>query len=101
MPLVTTNLVVAEAHRLILFRLGLRASAVLLDRIDASRRLSVIYASPEHHRAARAWLDRLSDHPITYTDAISFAVMEAAGCREALTFDNDFIIAGFQRWAPL
>ncbi len=99
-PLVTTNLVVAEAHRLTLFRLGLRASALLLDRIDASTRLSVIYASPEHHRAAREWLQRLSDHRITYTDAVSFAVMESLGCREALTFDNDFVIAGFRRWAP-
>jgi predicted nucleic acid-binding protein len=99
-PLVTTNLVVAEAHRLTLFRLGLRASALLLDRIDASTRLSVIHASPEHHRAAREWLQRLSDHRITYTDAVSFAVMESLGCREVLTFDNDFVIAGFRRWAP-
>jgi hypothetical protein len=99
-PLVTTNLVVAEAHRLTLFRLGLRASALLLDRIDASTRLSVVYASPEHHRGAREWLQRLSDHRITYTDAVSFAVMESVGCREALTFDNDFAIAGFRRWAP-
>ena len=66
----------------------------------ASTRLSVVSASPEQHRAAREWLERLSDHRITYTDAVSFAVMASAGCREALTFDNDFVIAGFGRWAP-
>ena len=93
-------MVVAEAHRLILFRLGLRAAALLLDRIDGSARVSLVHASPEHHRAARAWLARLSDHRITYTDAVSFAVMDAMGCREALSFDNDFLIAGFQRWEP-
>lgn len=97
--LVTTNLIIAEAHRLTLFRLGPRASGLVLDRIDASARLSVVYASREHHRNARTWLERLSGHRITYTDAVSFAVMESMGCREALTFDNDFLVAGFRRWA--
>jgi predicted nucleic acid-binding protein len=99
-PLITTNLVVGEAHRLTLFRLGGRAAALLLDRIDASPRISLVHAAPEHHRAAREWLARLADHRITYTDAVSFAVMDAMACRDALTFDNDFLVAGFQRWPP-
>ena len=50
-------------------------------------------------RRAREWLDKLADQTITYTDAASFAVMEALRCTEALTFDHDFLIAGFSRWS--
>ncbi len=35
-PLITTNLIVAEVHRFILFHMGIRPAALLLDRIDAS-----------------------------------------------------------------
>jgi predicted nucleic acid-binding protein len=59
-PLITTDLVVAEAHRLTLFRLGGRAAALLLDRIDASPRISLVHASSDPHRAAREWLARLA-----------------------------------------
>ena len=42
---------------------------------------------------------KLANQAITYTDAASFAVMEALRCTEALTFDHDFLIAGFSRWS--
>ena len=48
-----------------------------------------------HHGAARRWLSRMAPRPITYTDAVSFAVMEAAQCRQYLGFDGDFAAAGF------
>lgn len=37
---------------------------------------------------------------LTYTDAVSFAVMDALRCTVALTFDHDFLVAGFSRWTP-
>ena len=37
---------------------------------------------------------------LTYTDAVSFAVMDALRCTVALTFDHDFPVAGFPRWRP-
>jgi len=33
---------------------------------------------------------------VSYTDAASFAVMEALECRLALRFDHDFVVAGFE-----
>lgn len=97
-PLVTTNLVIAEVYRLTLFRAGVDAAMRALDRIDASRRVVVHHASGEDHLAARQWLKRLAPKPITYTDAVSFAVMEGTACRYVLGFDNDFAAAGFERW---
>ena len=98
--LLTSNLVLAEIHRLALVRMGIRPAAALLDRIEASRLVTIVHASAEHHRIARGWLRKLADQPISYADAVSFAVMESTRCRVAMTFDRHFIVAGFRRWNP-
>jgi predicted nucleic acid-binding protein len=96
--LITTNLVVAEVHRLLLFRAGVAAAAHALNRLEESPALTIEFPTGEHHRAAREWLARLSNHPITYADAVSFAVMTTSRCDAALTFDSDFERAGFPLW---
>ena len=96
--LLTTNLVVAEVHRLLRARVGVRAATRVLDRFEASPLTLVEFATAEHHRAARAWLGRLEDQAISYTDAVSFAVMEATRCAAALSFDHGFERAGFRLW---
>ena len=98
--LVTTNLVLTELHRLLLFRAGVRAAGAALARVDDSALATVHFPGSAHHRAARDWLARLANHPVTYTDAVSFAVMQAEGCRQVMTFDSDFSTAGFERWEP-
>lgn len=97
-PLVTTNLVIAETHRLTLFRAGVIPALRALERMDASASLAMHFATPEDHAAARRWLTRLAPRPITYTDAVSFAVMEATRCDHVLGFDDDFAAAGFTLW---
>ena len=72
-----------------------RKSVRRIDRIDASPLVTVEFAGRAHHQAARAWLP---DQRISYTDAVSFAVMEAARCATALSFDQDFTLAGFRLW---
>ncbi len=96
--LLTTNLVLAEVHRLLLFRAGIRAAATALDRIEASEHVQVVFATEDDHRAARQWMSRLGDQRITYTDAVSFAVMESRKCGTVLGFDHDFLVAGFRFW---
>ena len=97
-PLLTTNLIIAETHRLTLFRAGVEPALRALDRIDASPSVAVHFPTANDHAAARRWLERLAPHPTTYTDAVSFAVMEAAACRQVLGFDEDFVTAGFTLW---
>jgi uncharacterized protein len=99
-PLVTTNLIVAEVHRFILFHVGIRPAALVLDRVAASPLLTVEFVTAAHHTAARRWLAKLADQVITYTDAVSFAVMETARCTSAMSFDHDFEVAGFRLWRP-
>ena len=97
-PLVTTNLVIAEAHRLTLFRAGLQPALRALEAIDASTSVTIHFATAADHAAARRWLTRLAPRPITYTDAVSFAVMETSRCSHVLGFDHDFAAAGFTLW---
>jgi predicted nucleic acid-binding protein len=96
--LVTTNLILAEVHRLALARMGIRPAATMLDRIEVSRLVSLVHATAEHHRSARGWLAKLSDQRISYVDAMSFAVMEATRCQAVMTFDRHFEVAGFRIW---
>jgi len=96
--LVTSNLVMAEVHRLLLFRAGIRAAAVALTALSRSRFVHPHFATAADHRAAGAWLERLNDQVITLTDAVSFAIMHEQDMRQALSFDSDFWIAGFELW---
>jgi len=91
-------LVVAETHRLTLFRAGVQAARRFLELIDESPSVTIHFPLAGHHTAARGWLERLGSRPVTYTDAVSFAVMQAAGCDHVLTFDQDFAAAGFTLW---
>jgi len=97
-PLLTTNLVIAETHRLTLFRAGLQPALRALERMDASPSVATHFATADDHAAARGWLERLAPRPVTYTDAVSFAVMEEHRCDHVLGFDQDFAAAGFTLW---
>ncbi len=98
--LMTTNLVLAEVHRLILHRVGMRAANLALDRIESSARTSILFATDVHHHAAKPWLRGLRGRRVTYTDAVGFAVLNASRCAGFLSFDSDFLVAGFSPWSP-
>jgi predicted nucleic acid-binding protein len=97
--LVSTNLVIAEVHRLTLFRAGLQPALRGLDGIGASPSVTIHFATADEHAAARSWIERLAPRPVTYTDAVSFAVMSATACSQVLGFDEDFAVAGFTSWS--
>lgn len=94
--LITTSLVLAEVHRLTLFRVGSAPAVRALDLIGASPSVTVRFPGTAEHAAARRWRERLAPRPVTCTDAVSFAAIEATGCSAVL----DFEAAGFARWRP-
>jgi uncharacterized protein len=94
--LLTTNLVLAEVHRLLLYRAGIHAAVVALEKIEASPLVGIEFVTIHHHKSAKSWLNSLSAHSITYTDAISFAVIEASDCARVLSYDRHFHLAGFE-----
>ena len=93
--IVTTNLVVAETHALLLRRAGRRASLAFLQAVRQTPN-QVEYITPEREAAAIGnWIERFSDQPFSLADAASFVVMTELGIREALTLDHHFMTAGF------
>jgi predicted nucleic acid-binding protein len=98
--LLTTNLVLAEVQRAVLFRMGPRAATAALERMVRLAGTRVEFETAEHHRAAVAWLQKLADQALTYTDAVSFAIMTAAHCTQVVGFDRHFAVAGFVPWQP-
>lgn len=94
--IVTTNLVVAETHALLLHRTSYRAALTFVTEVVVAPTL-VVSSTPElEERARRDWLVRYSDQSFSFTDAVSFAVMRERKIREALTLDHHFATAGFQ-----
>ncbi len=98
--LITTNLVLAETYTLIRYELGWTAAMTFLERVKSSPRIEVERAGSELEAAAEEILKRYRDHPFSYTDAVSFAVMKARSITEAFTFDRHFATAGFNPPGP-
>jgi predicted nucleic acid-binding protein len=93
--IVTTNLVVAETHALLLRRGGREAALRFLGEVGREPIL-VETSTPEiAERARLEWLVRFKDQDLTLTDAVSFVVMTNRGIREALALDQQFAAAGF------
>lgn len=84
--LVTTNLVVAEAHALILSRLG----RVLAARWLLSLTAGVIRVTEEDESRAKSIIVTYHDKDFSYCDAASFAVMERLSLSQALAFGVHF-----------
>ena len=91
----TTNLVVAEAHALLLRRAGLHAASAYLRAVREAP-TEIEYITSEREAAAiEHWIERFSDQPFSLADAASFVVMTELGIREVLTLDRHFTVAGF------
>ena len=94
---ITTNLVVAETHALLLRRGGRGPALRFLTEIR-SEPILVETSSPDLERRAIAdWLDRYVDQNFTLTDAVSCTVMADRRIGEALALDRHFTTAGFVR----
>ena len=95
-PLITTNVVIYEAHALLLrlSRSGPRADVAsparrFLQQIDAGL-CSVEHINGDDHRVARQVIDSHQDKSFSYCDALSFVVMERLGIEIAASFDRHF-----------
>jgi len=94
--LVTTNLVVAETHALIMRRIHRGAALAFVREVVRAPNL-VLSSSPEIQAGAtNDWLDRFEDQDFSMTDAVSFFVMKQRGICDALALDHHFTIAGFE-----
>lgn len=93
--IVTTNLVVAETHALLLRRTSQKVALTFVREVRRAPNI-VVASSAEYEESAVAdWLEKFDDQSFSFTDAVSFAVMADRGIREALALDHHFAVAGF------
>ena len=95
--LLTSNLVVAETYTNLRQMLGHRKAVSFLDIVEQSRRLQCVWSSQELEAQACDILRQYDDQDFSYTDAVSFALMQHLKLTEAFAFDHNFSTMGFVR----
>ena len=93
--LTTTNLVIAETYVLIRRAIGHQPAISFLENIAASPRVIKISSDSALEEAAEDILRKCQDQNLSYTDAVSFAVMKQYEIIQAFSFDQHFVTAGF------
>ena len=90
-----TNYVVSETYTLLRSRLGSRVALGFLEQVRADPFVRRVQVSEAWEAEAELLLAQYHDQRFSYVDATSFVAMRHLGLSEALTFDSDFLIAGF------
>ena len=93
-----------EGHRSALrFGMTIAQAPVLSDCEELPRQvsgppgLSLIYSTPDVERRAWDIFARYDTAGFTFTDCVSFAVMQMLGIKKAFTYDAHFELMGFER----
>lgn len=95
--LVTTNLVVAELHTLVVRERGAPDGCALLDAVYSDPLYRVISVTRHLESAAvDRWLRPYKDYQFSLTDAVSFEVMRGERIEQALALNRHFEVAGFR-----
>ena len=92
---VTTNLVLAETHALLLRRVGGRVALRFLREVLREPLLVEPSTPVLELRAIEEWLEHFDDHDFSPVDGVSIVIMRDRNISEALTLDHRFAAAGF------
>lgn len=95
----TTNVILIEAHALILSRLGIPQGQDFLGDLERSATTVVRVRAADEVRA-RQIIYRYDDKDFSMTDALSFTVMERLQITRTFTFDRHFAQYGFTVLRP-
>jgi predicted nucleic acid-binding protein len=94
---VSTSLVVAEVHGLLLRSHRPSVGRDYLEAVLASTAVTILAADVDLLQVAIVdWIGRYADQPFSLCDAVSFAVMQRERVTHAFAFDRHFEVAGFQ-----
>lgn len=91
--LYTTNYLVDETYTLFLARMGYRFAVQFLDEVKAGT-VTIVRVKASDEERAEEILRQYQDKRFSYTDAVSFAVMQRLGIEAAFSFDRNFIEYG-------
>lgn len=86
---ITTNIVIIETHALLIARMGADVARQFLQDIDSSR-TTIVRARAADETAAKQIIFDQRDKAYSFTDAISFVVIDRLAISYALSFDRHF-----------
>ena len=90
----TANVLLIEAHALVPSTLGIAPAVEFVRGLRQSKTVTVRIRQRDEDDALKL-LTRYLDKDSSFTDAISFVVMDRLGIRAAFTFDHHFAQCGF------
>ena len=93
---VTSNLVLAELLSFFSRHGDLRGVLQFQRTLLEDHAIKVIWIDSPLHRAASQTLEKFSNLHLSFTDAVSLALMKKERLTQALAFDDDFIKAGYE-----
>ncbi len=94
--IVTSDYLIAETINLAMARRGRVVAERLLDLIESSKGIRLIWVGTEHFTTAKAFFRKYADQGYSFTDCTSFVIMRELGIADALTTDRHFAAAGFR-----
>jgi uncharacterized protein len=94
--LVLTDYILDEACTLAKVRAGAVGALRLLDIVERSQALRMLWVDVERFEAAKTFFRKHADHAYSFTDCTSFVLMHEMKIRDALTTDRHFAQAGFR-----
>ncbi len=95
--LVTSNHVVGETYTFLRMAGGYAAARRFLDGLVRTAKLERHFITEALEREAYHILHRYAEHPFSFVDAMSFALLRQQKIRYAFAFDVHFATAGFIR----
>lgn len=96
--LFVSNFVVGETYTWLRNKVSYKTAYSFLKSTYKKSELSqaeIIYADSSLEQSALHLLERYKDHRISFTDALSFSVMDKLKISDAFAYDSHFLIAGF------
>lgn len=96
---ITTTLVLAETYTWLRYHVGFEAAVTFADRMlqdEAAQRIVLVRPDRPLEERALALLRRFADVPLSWADAVSFAVVAAYRLHDVFGFDRHFLLMGCQ-----
>ena len=97
----TSNFVLDETFTLMGRRAGYSFAAQRARNIYASESLQILRPTKEEELKAIDLFEKYSDHRLSFTDCISFILMQTKKIKRVFTFDRHFQFLGFQTFPKI
>lgn len=93
--LVITDYIFDETTTWLHYKIGHHVACDWGNNIFNSRMVEMVKVSEEHIDAAWKIFQKYNDQQFSFTDCVSFVVMNLLGINEAFTYDSHFSTMGF------